>query len=108
MISPNLHTTRRTRLEKLLAAQLQYGTWLASGVTALGMLLAWLEGVPAGSFPLRGVDVMTAGIALFLLLPVFRLVSMLVVFLRQRDRPFAALTALVLVIIGLGVVLGLY
>ncbi|HWL51165.1 MAG TPA: DUF1634 domain-containing protein [Chthoniobacteraceae bacterium] len=110
MTPPDLPTVQRARLERLLAAQLQWGTWLASVVTVLGMLLARWEGAPgaAGGLSLRSVDVMTAGIALFLLLPVFRLISMLVVFLRQRDRPFVALTALVLTIIGLGVALGLH
>ncbi len=107
-MNPENHdVTRRTRMEKLLAAQLYYGTWGASLVTALGMLLARFEG-PPGSFMVRGIDLMTAGIALFILLPVFRLASMLIVFLRERDYPFAALTTLVLTIIGLGVALGLY
>ena len=48
----------------------------------------------------------TIGIALFLLLPVLRVVLMLIVFLRERDYRFSAIAALVLRILLVGFVLG--
>jgi uncharacterized membrane protein len=48
----------------------------------------------------------TIGIALFILLPVMRLILMLGVFLHQRDYRFSAIAALVLVIVAAGLVVG--
>jgi uncharacterized membrane protein len=98
------------RLERLLAKQLHYGTWLASAVTAFGIILAlvdWQPG-PHGPAALSGMSTVTAGVALFILLPVLRLVLMFIVFQHERDYLFSMITALVLLIIGLGLVLGLY
>ena len=89
---------RHHRLERLLARVLDQGTWLASGIIAVGWILA------ASGW--RTVGVVNAGVALFLLLPVLRVLIMLVVFLRERDYRFGAITALVLSIIVLGALLG--
>ena len=48
----------------------------------------------------------SAGIALFILLPVMRLILMLGVFLQQRDYRFGAIAALVLAIVAAGWVVG--
>jgi len=50
--------------------------------------------------------IVTAGIALLIVLPVLRVFLMLVVFVRERDFLFSAIAMLVLVIIVLGSVLG--
>jgi uncharacterized membrane protein len=84
-------------LENLLAKLLSRGTWLASGVIALGLAV--------GSFR-HDLRIAAAGIALFIALPVARVATMLVVFLRRRDYRFSALAALVLTIIALGIALG--
>ncbi len=89
---------RHHRLERILARVLDQGTWLASGIIAVGWILA------ASGW--RTVGVVNAGVALFLLLPVLRVLIMLVVFLRERDYRFGAITALVLSIIVLGALLG--
>lgn len=97
------------RLERILAVVLRYGTGLASGVIALGLALA-AAGWPAGSnrlAVLSGIDVVSAGIALFILLPVLRVALMLAVFLFERDYRYAAIAALVLTIISLGFVFGM-
>jgi uncharacterized membrane protein len=52
------------------------------------------------------MPVVTIGIALFILLPVMRLILMLGVFLHQRDYRFSAIAALVLVIVAAGLVVG--
>jgi hypothetical protein len=80
-------------LERLLAAVLSAGTWLASATVALG--------VAAHNMP-----IVTAGIALFILLPVTRVALMAIVFAHRRDYRFAAIAVLVLAIIGVGCALG--
>jgi uncharacterized membrane protein len=91
------------RLEGLLAGVLNYGTWLASAVIALG--LVWSLFPASAPFPI-GSQVVTVGIALFILLPILRVILMLVLFLKGRDYRFAATAAAVLVIIMAGIVIG--
>lgn len=89
---------RHPKLERLLARVLDQGTWLASGIIAIGWLFAaagWRSGV-----------LINSGIALFLLLPVIRVIIMLVVFVRERDYRFAVIAGVVLAIIVLGALLG--
>lgn len=88
------------KLESLLAYVLQYGTWGASAVIGLGLALPWF-GAHAGT------KVMAAGVALFILLPVLRVLIMCLVFLKERDYRFSAIAALVLVILFVGVIVGL-
>jgi hypothetical protein len=98
------------RLESLLARLLQYGTWLATAVVGLGLTLAMIER-PAGAqnpTTLPGMRIVSAGIAGFILLPVFRLIVMLIVFIRLRDHRFIAITAAVLIIILMSCALGMY
>ncbi len=104
------HAPQVPRLERLLAKQLHYGTWLASAVIACGILLVALHWQPGPGWPAlpSGMQVVAAGIGLFILLPVSRVVLMLVVFVHQRDYLFGLIAALVLAIIGLGLLLGLY
>jgi len=53
-----------------------------------------------------GTRIITAGILLFIVLPVLRVLLMLIVFVRERDFRFGAIAMLVLAIILLGSVLG--
>src|SRR6516162_4349447 len=101
---------RSPRLESLLAGLLYYGTWLACAVIALGLVLAFArEGLgPGNGAPSSGMRVVTAGIALFILLPVLRVCVMLVVFARERDYRFVAIAAAVLAIILVGFTVGMY
>ncbi|MFM0001619.1 DUF1634 domain-containing protein [Paraburkholderia dipogonis] len=96
------------RLEHWLAALLHYGTWIATGTIALGLAiaLAAMRTTGAGLPASAGMPVVTIGIALFILLPVMRLILMLGVFLHQRDYRFSAIAALVLVIVAAGLVVG--
>lgn len=89
------------RLERLLARLLHGGTWLACIVIAAGWL--GLLVLPAASGPLR---VVTAGIGLFILLPVLRVTLMLGAFVRMRDYRLGIIAALVLATIIVGFVLG--
>jgi uncharacterized membrane protein len=82
-------------LDRRVAFLLHTGTWLASAVIAVGLVL------PAGA------GVVKAGIALFVALPIARVTVMLVDFLRRRDHRIAVIAALVLTVILLGIVLSL-
>lgn len=82
------------RREQMIAGLLWYGTWLASAIIATGIVLG-------------RHDVIKAGVALFICLPIARVALMLVIFLRERDYTYVTISALVLVIVGAGVLAGL-
>jgi uncharacterized membrane protein len=92
------------RREQIVAGLLWYGTWIASAIIATGMIVGWLQKF-AGSFlfDLSGYDVVKAGVALFILLPVARVALMLMIFLRERDYVYVMISALVLLIIAAGI-----
>ena len=85
--------------ELLLAGLLRYGTWLASGVTGLGLAMS-LVGV-------EGAPMVAAGVALFIALPVLRVLVMLGAFLLNRDYRLVIVTTVVLLTILAGLVIGL-
>jgi hypothetical protein len=99
-------------LEQWLARLLHYGTWIASGTIAIGLALAlgslFAPGTHHGAAHAApaGMSIVTAGIALFILLPIMRLILMLGVFLHQRDYRFSAIAALVLAIVAAGLLVG--
>jgi uncharacterized membrane protein len=96
------------RLEELISALLRYGSWLAVAAIGLGFVLARIDS-RLGTRHLALVPYMrivTAGIVLFILLPVLRVLLMLLVFIHERDFRFALIAAVVLTMIALGVVLG--
>ena len=85
--------------EWLLAGLLRYGTWLASAVTGLGLATS-LVGV-------EGTHVVAAGVALFIELPILRVLVMLGAFILNRDYRLAIIAAVVLMTILAGLVIGL-
>lgn len=98
-------------LERRLAALLKYGTWIASLLIAAGCMLTLAASymAPKAAASIHGVDgvrIMTAGVALFILLPVLRLLLMLGVFLQHRDYRFSIVTLLVLLIVFAGCAIG--
>jgi hypothetical protein len=104
----NRTTPGPAQLEWLLAGALHYGTSLASAVIGLGLGLALINsrfGAPKPSI-LRDMNIVTIGIAMFILLPVVRVIVMFIVYLRQRDYRLAAIALLVLTIILLGFTVG--
>ena len=52
--------------------------------------------------------ILTLGVALFILLPVFRVLLMIIVFVRDGDYCFGAIATLVLAIIILGAAPGMH
>ena len=93
-------SARHPELENLLAQVLDKGTWLASAAIAVGLLLAG-----AGSL---GMTLVRLGIALFIGLPILRVLVMMIVFWRDRDYRFALIALFVLLIIGVGAVCATY
>ncbi|WP_321795768.1 DUF1634 domain-containing protein [Caballeronia sp. J97] len=85
------HATPAT-LDRLLAAFLQCGTWTACAMIGAGLIF--------------GSNALTAGVALFILLPVLRVVLMLAVFARQRNYLYVTIAATVLAVIAAGCVIG--
>lgn len=86
-------------LEQGLGKLLHRGTYAASAVIILGLAVAV-------RFDVYGLRIATAGIAIFIFLPVARVAAMAIFFWRARDYRFAAIAALVMAIIGCGFVLG--
>jgi uncharacterized membrane protein len=91
------------RIESLLASVLNVGTRLASVVIFAGLVLSLFKRTP---FP-TGAQVITAGIGLFILLPILRVIVVLSIFVKERDYKFAAATAVVLLIIFAGFAIGI-
>ncbi len=96
-------------LERLLAIVLHYGTWLASAAIAVGLAVALVNshsGLHNVGF-LSSTRIISVGILLFILLPVFRVFLMLLVFVKERDYRFSVIAGLVLLILALGFVVGM-
>ena len=85
--------------EWLLAGLLRYGTWLASGVTGLGLAVS-LAGV-------EGTAVVAVGVALFIALPVLRVLVMLGAFIVDQDYRLVLVATVVLITILVGLAIGL-
>jgi len=81
-------------LERILARVFALGTWSACVTIAVGL----------GVFDVRLVKI---GIAMFIALPVVRVVVMLGAFVRARDYRIAAVAAVVLLVLAAGLALGL-
>ena len=87
------------QLEQQLGRLLHYGTLAAAAVVAAGLAIAFASDA-------LGLPIATAGIALFILLPVLRVAAMLIFFLRARDYRYGAIAALVLFIILISFFIG--
>ncbi len=113
-----------SRLEHWLARLLQHGTWVAASTIAIGIAIRIANGIATGietgietglsaggarsdvHAAAVGTHIVIAGIALFILLPIMRLILMIGMFLHQRDYRFSAIAALVLAIVIAGSLLG--
>jgi uncharacterized membrane protein len=114
--------------ETVIAAVLRTGVLTSVALLVLGTLLTFarhpglwsapldlaasagstvpLADLPAGLAALRGSAVITLGLIVLVLTPVIRVAASLILFLRQRDRRFAAITGAVLLILLLSFLLG--
>jgi uncharacterized membrane protein len=89
-------------LDRRLAGLLSYGTWIASALIAAGLALPLIGVNPA----IEDVQLVTAGIAVIITLPVLRVIMMCFSFLHERDLGFAAVAAFVLAIIAISLIIG--
>ncbi|MBV2143756.1 DUF1634 domain-containing protein [Falsochrobactrum sp. TDYN1] len=93
---------------QVIAGLLWYGTWFATALIAAGVLLSAAEPFLGSlALPLSGYDAVKAGVAVFILLPVARVMLMLTIFLRERDYAYTAIAALVLAIVATSVLIEL-
>jgi hypothetical protein len=94
-------TETEGRIESVLARALALGTWLISAVIGAGLLLSFFSaGIPYGS------RLVMAGIGLFILLPITRVILMVALFIGIREYRFAGIAAFVLAIIFASFVIG--
>lgn len=70
--------------ERTVAALLWWGTWIASAVIAVGLLLE--------AFNTPGLAIMKIGIGLVILLPITRVIVMAVQYGKQREIRYAVLS----------------
>jgi uncharacterized membrane protein len=91
------------RIESLLARLLNVGTRVASMVIAGGLALSWLN--QRTPLPIA-TQLVTTGIALFILLPILRVILMFTFYLKDRDYQFAVAAAVVLLILFAGCAIG--
>lgn len=107
-LADGVQPTAAVRRDRLIAGLLWHGTWLASSLIAVGVLLTIVGSLsPSIALPLGGNDVVIAGVAVFILLPIARVALMLIIFLRERDYAYTVIAALVLAIIAAGVIIEL-
>lgn len=92
--------------EQIIAALLWYGTWFASTIIAVGMILGGFDDTHSRRiFGLSGYDFVKGGVAFFILLPIARVALMMSIFLRERDYAYTIISILVLAIIGVGILI---
>jgi hypothetical protein len=91
------------RLNSRLAWLLGHGSWLSSGLIAIGMAQRMFDpGAPSTADRL-----VSAGILVLIALPVMRVATMSLCFLLRRERDFALIATLVLAIIIASTLLGI-
>lgn len=98
----NQPSRRDDRLDHRLALVLKLGTWMACALIAAGLLL------PRFSIALGAIhfNLVVAGVALLILLPVARVALMALWFAIHREIHFALIAVAVLCVILLSAVLG--
>jgi uncharacterized membrane protein len=92
------------RMELFLARLLSVGTCVASVVIGVGLALSLLN--ERAALPCA-TQLVTAGIGLFILLPILRVVLMFTIYLKDRDYQFAVAAAVVFLIIFAGCAIGI-
>ena len=96
------HPARNISIEDVLAITLRKGTAIACFILVASVLMHMLPALGAISEWLG-----KAGIVAFISLPILRVLIMAVLFGLHRDVVFAAISVVVLLVIGLGAALSL-
>ncbi|MHC8946099.1 uncharacterized protein DUF1634 [Advenella incenata] len=101
-------SSKPNRHDGIIAGLLWYGTLIASAVITIGIILgAAAQMGDTSGLAQTGYALIKLGVVIFVLLPIIRVALMLVMFAHARDYIYTAIAALVLAIIGIGVLLGL-
>lgn len=96
-----MNVRKLSLLERALATLLQSGTWLATAVIGVGLILAINQ-----SHTSSGMDIVKIGVSIFILLPILRVALMLFAFLIKGDYRYVAIAVSVLAIISASFALG--
>lgn len=89
------------QLESELGMLLKYGTIVCSAIILAGIVQDLLE-ITTGP-----IDLVTVGIAGFILLPILRLIAMLRRYLSEKDVPMILVIGIVLALVAVGALAGL-
>jgi len=93
-------------LERLLARVLSMGTWLGSAAIAIGLVMQCM-GWGRVMSTVTCVRTISIGIALFIFLPILRVLLMAIAFVRVRDVMFSVMAVVVLAVIGMAAFMGI-
>jgi uncharacterized membrane protein len=93
-------------LERILADLLSTGAWLGSAAIATGLILRCMGWRKVMS-PLTCMHTISVGIALFIFLPILRVLLMAVALVRMRDVMLSVLAIVVLAVIGAAAFMGM-
>ena len=81
------------QVEKRLENLLQYGTWTATGITTIGVVIS-------------SMTTINWGIGLFILIPVGRVLGLLMSFMKEKDYKMATAGCIVMSIIIFSFLMG--
>lgn len=95
---------------------LRAGLILSMGLMAIGMVLKLLTGnQEAGAFEVRAIldsglpladRLMMSGVVILALTPAFRVLALILIWIRERDWRFAITAVVVLIVLGIAIALG--
>lgn len=116
-----MSSSKTLETEELISWSLRIGVYLAGTIIVLGLVLLFLtgrSGYPAGTFPstvrealsgslsLKPAAIISLGLMLLILTPVFRVAASIILFLREKDYLYSLITVVVLAILLVGLFFG--
>jgi uncharacterized membrane protein len=117
----NAHPEPSERVERILSTLLRTGVLISLGLVALGLIIAFAQSdvrpgegaahtsiaaIVSGLAHLRGAAFIMLGLLTLIATPVLRVAMSILVFIAERDRAFALITALVLTLLLFSFVVG--
>lgn len=107
--------------ELFISASLRMGVFLSAAVIAIGLvayLLSGTTGYPAGAFPtsiagvfngllqLKPAAIISLGLFLLIATPVFRVGASVIIFIKEKDHLYTAITLLVFGVLLFSLIFG--
>jgi len=117
----DVNMSKILQTEDFVSWSLRLGVYLAGGVVLLGLLLMFGTGRTGygpdifptsaaaainGALALKPAAIVSLGLMLLILTPVFRVTASIVLFLLERDWVFTVITSVVLLILLVGLIFG--